>query len=149
MGARVILPGTEGPNGAVTPTAAVTAFPCQTHPNRVDLVARAVLPDATRETLDERLSTLRADVGDRLRALMPFCDDELAVVHAELPRWDSDDGWLEDRTPDQGWPSDVDLRRSTRPPVYHLDRAAAGGLGLEGDLLLGWRGGDAIAAELA
>ena len=111
--------------------------------------ARAVLPDATRETLDERLSTLRADVRDRLRALMPFCKDELAVADAELPRWDSDDGWLEDPTPDQGWPSDVDLRRSTRPPVYHLDRAAAGGLGLEGDLLLGWRGGDAIAAELA
>jgi len=149
MGTRVILPGTESPDGAATPTATVTAFPCQTHPNRVDLVARAVLPDATRETLDERLSTLRADVRDRLRALMPFCKDELAVADAELPRWDSDDGWLEDPTPGQGWPSDVDLRRSTRPPVYHLDRAAVGGLGLEGDLLLGWRGGDAIAAELA
>jgi hypothetical protein len=32
--------------------------------------------------------------------------------------------------------------------VYRLDRAEVGGLGLEGDLLLGWRAGDAIAHEL-
>ena len=148
MGARVILPGTEGPDGTRSPTAAVTAFPCQTHPSRVDLVARAVLPDATPDTLDERLATLRADIAERLLALMPFCGDDLDWVDYDRPTWDSDDGWLETAAPDQGWPSDIDLRRSTRPTVYGLDRAAAGGLGLEGDLLLGWRGGDAIAAEL-
>jgi hypothetical protein len=80
---------------------------------------------------------------------MPFCGDALAQVEVEAPRWDSDDGWLEDPSPGDGWPSELDLRTSTRPPVYHLDRAAVAGLGLEGDLLLGWRGGDAIAQELS
>lgn len=149
MGARVILPGTDLADGTPTRTAAVTAFPCQTHPSHVDLVARAVLPDATPETLEDRLAILRGDLAERLRALMPFCGDELVWIDYERPIWDSDDGWLESASAGQGWPADIDLRRSTRPTVYGLDRAAAGGLGLEGDLLLGWRGGDAIAAELA
>ncbi len=149
MGARVILPGTEGPDGTTTPTASVTAFPCQTRPSHVDLVARAVLPAATPADLEARLSSLRSDIADRLRSLMPFCGDDLVSIDYERPEWDSDDGWLESASPDRGWPADIDLRRSTRPTVYCLDRAAAGGLGLEGDLLLGWRGGDAIAAELA
>jgi hypothetical protein len=79
---------------------------------------------------------------------MPFCGDELAQIEIEMPRWDSDDGWLEDSAGQNGWPGEIDLRLSARPPIYHLDRAAAAGLGLEGDLLLGWRAGDAIAAEL-
>ncbi|MEM9175019.1 MAG: hypothetical protein AAGC67_07270 [Myxococcota bacterium] len=148
MGARVILPGAGTSDGSRTPTATVTAFPCLTHPSRVDLVARAVLPDAAPDTLEERLDALRDDVAERLRALMPFCGDDLAWIDYERPTWDSDDGWLETAPSDQGWPGDIDLRRSARPTVYALDRAAAGGLGLEGDLLLGWRGGDAIAAEL-
>jgi hypothetical protein len=80
---------------------------------------------------------------------MPFCGDELEQIEVTPPQWDSDDGWLEDPPPGRGWPAEIDLRLSTRPPIYHLDRAAVAGLGLEGDLLLGWRGGDAIAAELA
>ncbi|MBJ21682.1 MAG: NAD(P)/FAD-dependent oxidoreductase [bacterium] len=144
MGARVILPGADRKR----PIAAVTAYPCQTHPNRVDLVARAVINDVSPETLEARSAALRAEIGDRLRALMPFCSDELAQIEVEMPRWDSDDGWLEDPTDQTGWPGEIDLRLSSRPPIFHLDRAAAAGLGLEGDLLLGWRGGDAIAAEL-
>jgi hypothetical protein len=30
-----------------------------------------------------------------------------------------------------------------------LDRSSVGGLGFEGDVLLGWRAGDVVAAELA
>ena len=80
---------------------------------------------------------------------MPFCGDALTPVETRPPLWDSDDGWLEDPGPGEGWPSEIDLRLSSRPPVYHLDRACVAGLGLEGDLLLGWRGGDAIAQELS
>ena len=147
MGARVILPGLPG-DEANCPTAAVTAYPCQTHPHKVDLVARAVLTDVTPETLNDRIAILRNETAERLRLLMPFCGDGLDQVEVTMPRWDSDDGWLEDPSADSGWPSEVDLRLSTKPVVYRLDRAAAGGLGLEGDLLLGWRGGDAIASEL-
>lgn len=144
MGARVILPGSS----PASPTAAVTAYPCQTHPNRVDLVARAVISDVDPETLETRCADLRAEIADRLRALMPFCGDQLAQIEIDMPRWDSDDGWLEDPPAQHGWPGEIDLRLSSRPPIHHLDRSAAGGLGLEGDLLLGWRGGDVIAADL-
>lgn len=145
MSARVILPG----KAAGEPTVSLTAFPCQTHPNRVDLVTRAIVPDADPARLQSQLATLRGQIAERLRALMPFCGDELNQIEVPMPRWDCDDGWLDDPAPGSGWPAEVDLRLSSRPPIYHLDRAAVGGLGLEGDLLLGWRGGDAIAAELA
>lgn len=141
MGARIILPE-RGPD---QPTIAVTAFPSQTHSARVDLVARAVVPDRDLE----RLSVLRRDIATRLRELMPFCRDTLVPIDVEQPRWDGDDGWLEDPAPGMGWPSEIDLRISSRPSILHLDRAAVAALGFEGDLLLGWRGGEAIAAELA
>jgi len=41
------------------------------------------------------------------------------------------------------------VRVSSRPLVYALERSWLGGLGFEGDLLLGWRGGDAIAGDLS
>lgn len=157
MGARVIIPGNiDGETHADSPaaatsgiTAAVTAYPCQTHPGRVDLVARAVLPDVEPSTLNEQLQVLRQDIAGRLQALMPFCGDGLAQIELKAPSWDSDDGWLEDPRSDSAWPGEVDLRLSSKPPVYLLDRAGAAGLGLEGDLLLGWRGGDAIAEALS
>lgn len=141
MSARLILPEQD----ADQPTTAITAFPSQTHAQRVDLVARAVVPDRD----PERLARLRRGIAARLRDLMPFCRDSLVAVDVELPRWDGDDGWLEDPLPGMGWPTEIDLRLSARPSIYHLDRAAVAALGFEGDLLLGWRGGDAIAAELA
>ena len=140
MCARLILPE----QGAEHPTTAITAFPSQTHGQRVDLVARAVVPDRD----PERLVKLRRAIAARLRDLMPFCRDSLVAIDVEMPRWDGDDGWLEDPLPGMGWPSEIDLRLSTRPNIYHLDRAAVAALGFEGDLLLGWRAGDAIAAEL-
>ncbi len=140
MSARVILPE-QGPD---SPTTAVTAFPSQTHSQRIDLVARAVVADRD----PERLARLRLGIASRLRDLMPFCRDSLLSIDVEMPRWDGDDGWLEDPLPGMGWPTEIDLRLSARPNIYHLDRAAIAALGLEGDLLLGWRGGDAIAAEL-
>lgn len=144
MSARLILPELLSEEGAVHPTTAVTAFPSQTHGHRVDLVARAVVPDRD----PDRLAQLRRSIGARLRDLMPFCRDALVAIDVEMPRWDGDDGWLEDPLPGMGWPSEIDLRISTRPNIYHLDRAAVAALGFEGDLLLGWRAGDAIAAEL-
>ncbi|MFK7894329.1 MAG: hypothetical protein AB8G23_00740 [Myxococcota bacterium] len=145
MGARVILPG----RAKNEPTAFLTAFPSQTHPHSIDLVVRAVLNLRDPAQIPTEMKRVRALIADRLRALMPFSGDELRAVEVEMPHWDSDDGWLEDPESGVGWPSDVDLRLSSRPPIYHLDRSAVAGLGLEGDLLLGWRGGDAIAAELA
>ena len=148
MGARVILPCTTREGGSRAPTAAVPAYPSQTHPNRVDLVARAVLDDVSPDDLDDRLTELRRDIAGRLHSLMPFCGNGLEEIDYERPLWDNDDGWLEDPGPDAGWPAEIDLRLSSKPSIFCLNRSAAGGLGLEGDLLLGWRGGDVIGAEL-
>ncbi|MCU0670411.1 MAG: hypothetical protein MUF70_13835, partial [Myxococcota bacterium] len=63
-------------------------------------------------------------------------------------RWD-DDLALEDPPAGGGWPSEVDLRVLSKPPVYRLPREEVGVLGFEGDCLLGWRAGDAILADLA
>ncbi len=145
MGARLILPG----KGGSEPTAFLTAFPSQTHPQCIDLVVRAVLNLSDPDQIPTETKRIRDQIAERLRALMPFAGDELLAIEVDMPLWDSDDGWLEDPESGTGWPSDVDLRLSSRPPIYHLDRSAVAGLGLEGDLLLGWRGGDAIAAELA
>jgi hypothetical protein len=148
MSARIILPD-PGPDDSSAGTVTVTAFPSQTHPAHVDLVARSIVPLSDPAELPERLTQLRRAIARRLEALMPFCGNRLSSIEVAPPRWDSDDGWLEDPRPGTGWPADIDLRLSTRSPIYHLDRAAAAGLGLEGDLLLGWRGGDAIASALS
>ena len=50
--------------------------------------------------------------------------------------------------PGAGWPGEVEIRIASRPPTYALERAGVGALGFEGDVLLGWRGGDAIGSEL-
>jgi hypothetical protein len=158
MSARVILPGDRSDKietGAKSepesdsPSLTITAFPSQTQSGWVDLVVRALIPVTDVSSLPEQLSRLEKSIAGRLEALMPFCGNNLKYVEVTPPQWDSDDGLLEDSPPGTGWPAEIDLRLSTRPPIYHLDRAAVAGLGLEGDLLLGWRGGDAIAAELA
>ncbi len=87
-------------------------------------------------------------IEEQVRAVFPFTTKKITRRKVDTPRWDSDD-ILEDPAPGCGWPGEVDLRVSTRPPVYRLDRGAVAGLGLEGDVLLGWRGGDAVAGDLA
>jgi hypothetical protein len=66
-----------------------------------------------------------------------------------VPRllWD-DDGLLCDPAGASGWPAPFSTRLSGRLPIHSLDRTRVAGLGFEGDLLLGFRAADAIAAEL-
>ncbi|MGI9592290.1 MAG: hypothetical protein ACR2P8_13035, partial [Myxococcota bacterium] len=107
-----------------------------------DLVASAVLPvdEAERGGWEQRIEA-------RVTGLLPFAERRLVRVPAPTPRWD-DDTWLADPPRDAAWPAPAELRISSRQPIYSLERAAVAGLGFEGDLLLGWRGGDAIAADL-
>jgi hypothetical protein len=106
-----------------------------------DLVVSAV---ATAEGAD--LPALDRELGCVAAELLPFADFKPAL--ALEPRWDTDDP-LPDPMPGAGWPADVDARASSRQPVYCLDRSSVAGLGVEGDLLLGWRTGEAIIADLA
>lgn len=113
----------------------------------VEMVARSLSPADPRQLSEEEIADIEDRLEQRVRSLMPFAERKLVRRPIDRPRWDDDD-WLEDPPPGQGWPAEVELRVNGRPPVYRLDRAGVAGLGLEGDLLLGWRGGDAIAAEL-
>ncbi len=109
----------------------------------VDLVASAVI------AADDPDPGARADeIEAALRQLMPFADERLRREPLPALRWDTD-AWLSDPRPGGAWPAEIDPRVTPRPPVYSLERSGVAGLGVEGDLLLGWRAGDAIAAELA
>ena len=109
--------------------------------SQLDLVARTLLGDG-----DDPHSA-RQRIEASLRSLMPFSEDALEPCDHELPEWDDDD-WLETRPLGREWPGQAHFRVGQRPAVYRLDRSAVAGLGLEGDLLLGWRAGDAIADEI-
>ncbi|UCE84697.1 MAG: hypothetical protein JSU66_10035 [Deltaproteobacteria bacterium] len=121
----------------------LAVFPAQGGDSRVDLVGAAVVGEAEAD---------RAAVGAELEAiatrLMPFSESKLVAQTDPVPRWDDHEA-LVDPWPGAGWPGDVEIRAVSRPPVYRLPREDLAALGIEGDLLLGWRAGDAIAAELA
>lgn len=136
-------PETDDGLGAVT----LSLYAAADSPTSVEIVAKALLAGDAREWSPEAMAAEADRMEARVRGLVPFADKRLVRKPVEIPRWDDED-WLEDPPPGQGWPAEIDLRVNGRPPVYRLDRAGIGGLGVEGDLLLGWRGGDAIAAEL-
>ena len=112
-------------------------------PNSVDILASARV--RTRTTDGEA----SGDAIERaVRDLIPFSESTLARQPLRMPLWDTD-AVAPDAEPGSGWPAGCDVRVSTRPLVYALERSSLAGLGFEGDLLLGWRAGDAIADELA
>jgi hypothetical protein len=141
MGPSVLLTGDgqQAPKGPDPVCLSVFANPDDE--DTVDLVARGVVEP----TCD--IAAIEQALEDRVRELVRFAGPDLKRCKVIHPRWD-DDGWLEDPVSGSGWPGDVALRVSSRPPVYRLDRAEVAGLGIEGDLLLGWRAGDAIAGDL-
>lgn len=141
MGQRLILltdPEAKDPQDGV---ASVTMHATGSRSVDVDLVARVVLGP----NLDAKQAARNVEVA--LRALMPFAGNSLVRQSHSPPAWDDDD-WLEERPAGSAWPGEAEIRVSSRPPVYRLDRPAVAGLGLEGDLLLGWRAGDTIGADL-
>jgi hypothetical protein len=114
------------------------------HPrDPADLVAAAVVPCA-----DPEPPSVEAEITRSVTQLLPFAEASLARVRTPQPRWDVDDR-LGDPGPGGGWPGESEIRLPCRQPVYALDRAGVAALGFDGDLLLGWRGGDAIAGDLA
>ena len=142
MGARLISLGEETGEQTVSGrVATLTAHACTEEPGHVDLVARM------RARGTEEIEAVETELEERVRSLMPFSGGRLKRLKQRRPRWD-DDGWLEDPKPGAGWPVVMDLRASSRPPVYRLDRTGVASLGFEGDLLLGWRAGDVISQEL-
>ena len=143
MSRRVIHvsdPESRTTDGNVTRLA---VFPAPARSDAVDLVGSVVAPAAAvdRTAIRDQLEAIATD-------LMPFSDSKLVAQTDPVPRWD-DDAVLADPQPGAGWPGDVEIRVASRPTVYRLPREELAALGIEGDLLLGWRAGDAICGDLA
>jgi hypothetical protein len=108
----------------------------------VDLVASAVVP------IDATVETVRDEIESGVASLFPLGREGWVRVDSQLPIWDRDE-FLADPQGERSWPAGVSLRPISRTPAYVLDRWKLAALGFEGDLLLGWRAGDAIASDLA
>lgn len=141
MGTSLILTGDAQAAPKGPDPVSLSVFARSAQDGLVDLVARAVIDPA------DDLTTAEQALETRVRELVCFGGSDLKRLPVQHPRWD-DDGWLEDPEVGAGWPTELQLRVSSKPPVYRLDRAEVAGLGIEGDLLLGWRAGDAIAGDL-
>ncbi len=113
------------------------------HADGFDLLASVVLPiDA------EDADAVAAERVERaVRDLFPFSKGRLEAQVLPTRVWDTD-AWLAD-PPHRGWPDTPEVRLSSRPSIYSVERSSVGALGAEGELWLGWRAGDAIAEELA
>ena len=137
MADRVVWRGGDG-----GPPVALRLFRSRRGPEPFDLIASVV--DTARDEEAEKRAELRIEAA--LRDLLPFSEGALERVPVRVGDWD-DDCLLADPA-DGGWPRAPQLRLSSRPLVYALDRAAVASLGSDGDLWLGWRAGDAIADDL-
>lgn len=112
--------------------------------DRVELVASAVVPEA--DAVAHR-GALEAELETATRSLMPFSEGHVTREPVPPVRWD-DDFALSDPKMGEGWPVEAEIRLSSKPPVYGLPRESLAALGVEGDLLLGWRAGEVIRGEL-
>lgn len=140
MSNRVILLPEAGAARAQE-VATLNVFEREGDPKHRDLVLRTMARDEIEPEDDAR------ELRDRALALMPFHHDKIEEIPVKVPRWD-DDHLLEDPLRGACWPGELDLRASAKLPVYLLDRAFVGGLGVEGDLLLGLRAGEVLRREL-
>ncbi|MBW2373759.1 MAG: hypothetical protein JRF70_14600 [Deltaproteobacteria bacterium] len=112
----------------------ISAYPASSNSDVVEVVASAVGASGD-------------EIERAVLELMPFCEGRLVRHPTPEPRWDDDDA-LEDPSHNAAWPGEVEIRLASRPRVYQLPRAGLAGLGVEGDVLLGWRAAERIAADL-
>jgi len=137
---RAILVGHGDPD---VETVTLSVHPSPRGKRFAELVLRRVVPDVV-----ERFEGEAEKLEQALIRLMPFSEGRLARAPlAPIPLWD-DEAALGDPEGGSGWPGDVALRAG-RQPVFVLPRDHVAGLGVEGDLLLGWRAGDLIREALS
>ncbi|HEX2484886.1 MAG TPA: hypothetical protein VHQ66_06280, partial [Myxococcota bacterium] len=121
----------------------VTVHPGERGARHVDLTASAAVDEGA------DLAGAHDRLEAAVRALLPFSEQRVArVAEAPRPIWDDELALGDPAGAGGGWPTEVEIRAPLRPPVFVLPREELAGLGPEGDLLLGWQAGDAIAAAL-
>ncbi len=142
MAARVIRVGDPAREIAGTNLIRLRVFQNPDGLDPVDLVASAVVP------IDAPIDAARDEIESGVASLLPLGREGWVRVACEEPLWDRDE-LLADPAGAGGRRAGSALRPISRAPTYVLDRSKLGALGFEGDLLLGWRAGDAIASDLA
>ncbi len=120
-------------------------FPAaQAGSDRVEMVASAVVPEAEARA---RRAEIEQELVHQVAGLMPFSEGHLGREPVPAVTWD-DDAALSDPKLGEGWPVEAEIRLCAKPAIYALPRETLAALGMEGDLLLGWRAGDVIRSEL-
>ena len=144
LGRRAILV-----SDPAAPVVGANAIALTVHPSeRGDLFAE-VVASAVVEDDPTSLAESAALIEEAVRRLMPFSQGRISrIPNPARPLWD-DEAAVPALEPGDGWPGEVEIHTPGRRPIYCLPREGLAGLGLEGDLLLGWRAGDAIRAELS
>jgi hypothetical protein len=131
------------------PVAGTNAIALTIHPSErgglfAEMVASAMVKDDPTD-----LAESAAVIEEAVRRLMPFSQGRISPIPSPTrPLWD-DEAAAPAPEPGDGWPGEVEIHTPGRRPVFCLPREGLAGLGLEGELLLGWRAGDAIRAELS
>lgn len=141
MSNRVVMLAEPGPTGEPLGVATMSIFGRENDPKFVDVVVRGIETEGIEHSVQEQR------LVDRALALMPFHGDEVERIPVKIPFWD-DDHLLEDPAHGACWPGELDLRVGAKLPIYMLDRSWVGGLGFEGDVLLGLRAGELLQKEL-
>jgi hypothetical protein len=140
MAPRVIYVAEDG--GDEPSVVTLARAPAANPHDPVPILVRSVI-DPARTSRDQA----RERLVNAVRTLMPFSTGRILEREHTLPSWDDDDA-LCDAEGAAVWPPEVDLRLAPRRPIFFLPRAETACLGTEGDVLLGWRAGDAIAGEM-
>jgi hypothetical protein len=141
---RAILVGDPDEPAVGTNAISVAVHPSERGGLFAEVVASALVEDDPAD-----LAESDALIEEAVGRLMRFSRGRISrVPNPARPLWD-DDAALPAPGPTDGWPGEVEIRTPGRQPVFRLPREGLAGLGLEGELLLGWRGGDAIRAELS
>lgn len=135
---RALLPAPEG-SSFLSPIR-LSVHPSPRGNRFAELVAAATIP------ADADPAAATAALEAEIRALMPFSERRLkAGPLAPTPRWDDP---MSQPAQAAGWPGNVEVRTRSREPVFVLPREEMAALGIEGELLLGWRASDVIRDEL-
>jgi hypothetical protein len=141
---RAILVG--DPSAPITGANAMTLA---IHPSERGELFSEVVASACVEDDATKLAECAAAIEEGVWRLMPFSQGRVSrLSQPARPLWD-DEAALPAPQAGDGWPGEVEIRTPGRRPVFRLRREALAGLGVEGDLLLGWRAGDAIREELS
>jgi hypothetical protein len=141
MAARVIRIGDPSERAAGTNLIRLRRFENPDGKDPIDLVASAVVP------IDADADAVCDEIESGVASLLPLGREGWARVASQPPRWDRDE-FLADPQSESHRAPGVAFRPISRTPAYVLDRWKLAALGFEGDLLLGWRAGDAIASDL-